>query len=177
MDAQRTRAGHAGRRAWTTAALCVAASLAPGLIGCDNGNGKSQAADQAYGQGPLPPELRPQDRPPIPDVPVPVGFKEDEGRNRTLHTGVGRFVDHLYKGRKDKHAVVRFYKEQMPVSRWTYVTYMQTRGEHTLEFEKGAERCRIVVRKGDWLYPTYIDVRVWTVGRIDTPRRPNAKGD
>ncbi len=151
-------------------ATCVAAALAIGLGGCN----QSQQGAGSQAQPLL--ELARQRHPPVPDVPIPVGFKEDMARNRLLHTGVGRFVDHLYKGRADRYAVVRFFKREMPVSRWTEVTYMQTRGEHTLEFEKGTERCRVVVRKGSWFHRTYVDVRVWTVGRIEPPGKKGAKG-
>ncbi len=160
-------------------AICVAVGVAAAVAaGC---NGQSQDINRTSGtvQAPRPvPVLRATGRPNIPDVPVPVGFSLDESRSRNYDTGVARFVDHLYKGSKERWEVARFYRDQMPVSRWTYVTDVFAQGVHTLEFEKGSERCVINIRKGSFFWPwhrTYIEVRVTTVGRISPPRSKSRK--
>ncbi len=149
-------------------AVWVAAGLSMGLAGCDN-QPDSYARTAPAGQPAAPPGVLPKARPPIGDVPVPVGFKLDMKRSRNDDTGVARFVDHLYKGRTDRWKVLEFYREQMPVSRWTCVHDGLAQGRHTLEFEKGSERCVVTVRNGSLLHPTYVEVRVSTVGRIPPP--------
>ena len=150
-------------------AMCMTAALVFGLAGCDSPSDSAGRTGAASQPPPLA-ALKPMDRPPVPDVPIPRSFKLDVGRSRNYDTGVARFVDHLYKGRKDKWDVFRFYRDQMPVSRWTYVNNAFVQGRHTLEFDKGSERCVVTIRKGSWLHPTYIEVRVTTVGRIAVHR-------
>jgi len=162
-------------------AIYVVAGAAAALSGGCNGNGRSQDINRTSGTVQAPravPVLRAQAKPKIPDVPVPVSFSLDESRSRNYDTGVARFVDHLYKGSKDKWEVARFYRNQMPVSRWTYVTDVFAQGVYTLEFEKGSERCVINIRKGSFIWywhRTYIEVRVTTVGRISPPRAKSRK--
>jgi hypothetical protein len=148
-------------------AVWAAVGLSVGLTGCDNQS--DSYARTAPNQPAVSPGLLPKASPPIPDVPVPVGFKLDMKHSRDDDTGVARFVDHLYKGRTDRWKVLEFYREQMPVSRWTRVHDGLAQGRHTLEFEKGSERCVVTLRKGSLLHPTYIEVRVSTVGRIAPP--------
>lgn len=158
-----------------TACLVAAVTAAAMLVGC-NSFGRSQDVNRTNGtvQAAKPaPVLAAKRRPEIPDVPVPEGFKLDESRSRNYDTGVARFVDHLYRGSKHKWDVTRFYRDQMPVSRWTYVNYVFAQGMYTLEFEKGSERCVVSVRDGSALWPwrrTRIEVRVTTMGRISQPR-------
>jgi hypothetical protein len=115
------------------------------------------------------PDLVAQSRPPIPDVPMPVGFELDQGKSRNFAAAGQRYVDHLYKGGSDKYAVARFYKRQMPVSRWTLVTDMFAQGNITLDFEKQTERCRITVYDGSLLHPTKVKVQLWSFGKVTTP--------
>jgi len=114
-------------------------------------------------------DLVAQARPPIPDVPVPIGFELDQGKSRNFAAAGQRYVDHVYKGGSDKYAVARFFKRQMPVSRWTLVTDMFAQGNITLDFEKQAERCRITLYDGSLLHPTKFKVQLWTSGRVSTP--------
>jgi len=151
---------------WILGLLAVTVSVFAG--GC----GKTQIVDRTSGaprQVEPPAELLAQARPPIPDVPIPVGFKLDEGKSRNFEAAGARYVDHLYKGREDKFAVARFYKRQMPPRRWTWVTDMFVQGDIMLDFEKDTERCRVVVRKGSLFHSTYIQVQLWTSGRIEPP--------
>ncbi len=115
------------------------------------------------------PDLVAQSRPPIPDVPLPVGFELDQAKSRNFAAAGQRYIDHVYKGGSDKYAVARFYKRQMPVSRWTLVTDMFTQGDITLDFEKPPERCRITVFDGSLLHPTKVKVQLWGSGKVTTP--------
>jgi hypothetical protein len=105
--------------------------------------------------------------PPIPDLPIPLGFDLDESHSRSFSAAGARYIDHVYKGREDRFAVARFYKRQMPVNRWTLVTDMYIQGDIMLDFEKESERCRVIVTKGSLWHPTYIKVQLWTSGRIE----------
>jgi hypothetical protein len=108
---------------------------------------------------------------PISDVPVPLGFELDESRSRNFAAGGMRYVDHVFTGSGERFAVARFYKRQMPISRWVLVTDMFVQGENILDFEKDTERCRIIVGRGSLFHPTLIKVQLWTSGRIDTSGR------
>jgi len=107
--------------------------------------------------------------PPIQDLPVPVGFKLDEGRSRNFRGGSARYVDHVYKGGADKFAVARFYMRQMPIQRWTLVTDMFVQGDVMMDFKKESESCRVIVSGGGVFSSTKIRVTLWTSGRIQVP--------
>lgn len=165
--------------AWRMAGcLAAAAGL---LAGCQGSSGDAvEPTGGAYREVTPPPELVAQARPPIPDLPVPVGFDLDEERSRNLAVAGLRWVDHLYKGKRDRFAVARFYKRQMPIERWTLVKDMFAQGSIELDFVKESERCEVTCRKGDLWHPTYIKIEVWTAGRVPiqepsaprSPRRP-----
>jgi hypothetical protein len=152
----------------------AAVMLASGLVfGCT----KTETIDASSGaprQMRAANDLVAQARPPIPDVPLPIGFELNEGKSRNFAAAGLRWVDHMYKGGSDKFAVARFYKRQMPVSRWTLVTDMFTQGDITLDFEKQAERCRVIVSDGSLLHPTRVKVQLWTSGRVPTAVGPEA---
>jgi len=120
-------------------------------------------------------ELVAQGRPPIADIPVPIGFKLDEGKSRNLAAAGLRWVIHLYKGGSNKYAVARFYRRQMPINRWTLVTDVFSQGALRLDFEKGNERCHVEVTDGSLFHPTYIRVELWPTGPIPTPREPTGQ--
>ena len=146
------------------------------VCGC---NDKPQAVDSSgggYREVSAPTGLVAKGRPSIADVPEPIGFKLDERRSRYFAAAGARYVDHLYKGRADKWAVGRFYKRQMPISRWVRVTDRFVQGGIVLDFEKETERCVIQIVKGSLFYPTYIKVQLWTSGRIEGPGATVGKG-
>jgi len=150
------------------ATMLIAAGLA-WISGC---NGQTETIDASSG---APRQVRPatelvaQSRPPIPDLPVPIGFKLDQGKSRDYAPGGARFVDHTYKGSGAKLAVKRFYERQMPINRWVCTMAMFVRGDITLDFEKESERCLIVITHGSLFHPTTIKVQMWTRGQIETP--------
>jgi len=116
-----------------TGMLAASAML---LGGC---NDKPKAVDSSgggYREVAAPTGLVAKAIPSIADVPEPIGFKLDERRSRYFAAAGARYVDHLYKGSADKWAVGRFYKRQMPVSRWVLVTDRFVQGGIILDFEK-----------------------------------------
>lgn len=146
--------------------------LAAALAGCGGCNNDSQTIDASSG---APRQVQPtvelvaRSNPPVPDLPVPVGFKLDENNSRDYALSGARLVDHAYRGRSGKLAVKRFYERQMPVSRWTLTTSMFVRGDVMLDFEKETERCRIMIGDGSMIHPTHIRIQLWTSGRVTAP--------
>ena len=98
----------------------------------------------------------------VPDIPVPLDFKQIEKKSINFGTGTARYVHHVYKGKANKWEVRRFYEKQMPINRWSLVTYMSAEGEIRLDYEKQNERCRITIGDGSWFHRTRILARVWT---------------
>ncbi len=149
----------------------AAASLAAALVfpaGCNNSS-TVDASSGAPRQVQIIVPLVAQSRPPIGDIPVPIGFKLDENKSRDYALSGARFVDHVYKGNRDKLATKRFYERQMPINRWVLSTSMFVRGDITMDFEKETERCRVIITNGGMLSSTYIKVQLWTSGRVETP--------
>jgi len=141
----------------------LAASAA--LAGCGSSSNSASYSGDAADVGPDP-ELVAMRRPPVDDLPVPIGFYLDEGRSRNLAVAGARFIDHAYRGKADKFAVGRFYKRQMPISRWTLVTDRFTQGEILQDYEKGNERCRVSISDSGGLFPqTIVKLAIWTSGR------------
>jgi len=158
--------------------ICLVLVLLIGIsqTGCNNKPEKVNTTSGAFQEVASPIELIARAYPWIPDVPVPIGFELDESRSRDFMAAGARYVDHLYKGRADKWAVARFYKRQMPIHRWTFVTDIFAQGDIRLDFEKETERCQIIISKGSWWHPTYIKVQLWTTGRIIQPSAKSSKG-
>lgn len=148
--------------------LCLVLVAVLVQAGCNNNNATVNANGEAKPSSP-PVELKSQPRPPIADLPLPMGFTLDESRSRNFAAAGMRWVDHLYNGGNDKFAVSRFYRRQMPINRWTLVTEMFTQGCVTLDYEKQTERCHIVVSDGNLIHPTVVKVMLWTSGRVATP--------
>ena len=89
------------------------------------------------------PELIAQQSPPIPDLPVPYGFRLDEGVSSDFALASARLVVHTYRGKAEKLSVKKFYERYMPMNRWTLTTAMFIEGDVMLDFEKENERCKI----------------------------------
>lgn len=83
-----------------------------------------------------------------PDIPIPAGFKLIDEASEDRSTGVARlYLRHLYRGNADRHAVRSFYREQMPLARWSKVSDGNIRGRVTMRFEKAAESCTVEISK------------------------------
>ncbi len=137
------------------------------LIGCDFSPKRFETSGESSQQAPLNLDLKPQRQPPIPDFPVPVGFRLDEKNSRDYALAAARLVDHAYKGKEDKLSVKKFYERQMPINRWTLTTAMFVQGDVMLDFEKENERCRVSITGGN--YNTEIKVRLWTSAPLQVP--------
>jgi len=158
---------------WIAIPGCTNGTLGGGLGSSTSSSPGAQPAggapDAPGAVGP-PTELMYMSRPPIADLPVPVGFELVENRSRNLAAAGARFVDHVYSGRADKFAVWRFYKRLMPINRWALVTDKFVQGEIQMDFEKESERCQVTVTDGGFLQPTVVKMAVMPSGRITAPQ-------
>ncbi len=90
--------------------------------------------------------LLPSARPYAADIPLPEGFRlvdqssEDWAAGRRI-----RYLRHRYRGRADKYTVREFYREQMPLVRWTAISDGNVNGRITMRFERAAESCTITI--------------------------------
>ena len=150
----------------------LAGLVLAGLAGC-GGDDQTLVSSGPSGeplQGLQFAELIAQARPPIADLPVPVGFDLDEGRSRSFEAAGARYIDHVYRGRGSKFDVKRFYERHMPTNRWSLVTDMFIRGDIKIDFEKQTEKCRVEVFEGGFWSATEIRVAVWTSGPLPADR-------
>lgn len=125
--------------------LVVLACVIIGISGCQFGQ-----------SGPI----MAQARSPIPDVPLPSGFKMKERYSRNMTSGPSRFVDHLYYGKADRVTVVDFFEKQMPVNGWAALSNNFTQGRSSLDFAKGSENCSISVYKNSRFGSTYVEILI-----------------
>ncbi len=153
-------------RKWIYVAVAAATLL---ILGCNKGSWTTNTTGGTPTEVSMYPELI-ASRPYVPDVPVPLDFKQVEKRSIDFGSGSARYVRHVYKGKDDKWDVRRFYEKQMPINRWSQVTYINEDGEISLDYEKGNERCRVMISDGDWFYPVRVTVRLWTSGPIVAKR-------
>lgn len=77
---------------------------------------------------------------PIPDVPMPIGFKPVVSQCSSSFDGVVRTVTHVYQGRARAAEAVLFYKQQLPLFGWE-LSDKQVHEDNstTLYYTKGAE--------------------------------------
>jgi hypothetical protein len=88
-------------------------------------------------------------RPYAPDVPVPVDYALVDSASEDRATGVSRlYLRHVYEGRADKYAIRGFYREQMPLARWSMLSDGNVKGDIIMRFEKGSESCMIMISDG-----------------------------
>jgi hypothetical protein len=135
-------------------ALILAPALTACLTGCalfddgpqvDNSNG----APRAIADEPNPLVARASSQ--VADLPVPLGFRYQEGKSRAQVSGALRYVSVYYKGYKSKERVASFYRRQMPANhRWKLESFRTDRGTFKLDFAKGGERCNIVITEDFW---------------------------
>ena len=149
--------------------VVAAAAVLAVLAGCQ-GQEQVEAGSETPVEGDDAPGLVAQAYPPVPDLPVPIGFKLNEKRSRNQSAGGFRSVDHLYRGRADKYDLHRFYKRQMRISRWILAVDTFTQGQITMEFQKDNEQCRIVISDGDLFHPSHIKIQVFPTGPLQQSR-------
>lgn len=93
--------------------------------------------------------LIPQSRPPIADLPVPIGFVIAESVSRNYESAGTRYVDHTYQGRADKFDVERFVRQNLTGKGWRLRSSQMVRGDFELKYEKDNELLDVTIRGED----------------------------
>lgn len=107
---------------------------------------------------------------PIPDVPMPIGFKPVVSQSSSEFDGRVRQVHHVYQGRADHPDAVTFYRVGLPMHDWRFVRRVdQPDGSTTQSFTKGNESLEVLTRQGTLV--RNIDSSVTTVVITIGPRR------
>lgn len=97
--------------------------------------GRSQGAES----------LNPSASPYEADIPVPTEFRLVDRSSEDWASGPIRYLRHRYRGRADKYIVRKFYREQMPLVRWTPVSDHNVQGRIMMRFQRGAESCTVTI--------------------------------
>ncbi len=124
------RSGVAGMR------TAVVVAVLSGLVG---------AGCQTVEPDSEPKRLRPARHPYIADAPEPVGFTLVDKLSEDHATPGWRFVRYTYRGQADRQSVLDYYREQMPLNNWTYISRQGLQGCYTLLFEKPNEQCSVSI--------------------------------
>ena len=155
--------------------ITIAMMSLGGLLGCNNMSG-SHSSNGNMDRSGMPMSLNRSPRPIIADIPVPRGFRLDEGRSRDVSAAGQRWIDHVYVGSADKFAVREFYLTEMSKYRWILVTKSFIQGQVTLDYRKDAETCRVIVSDGSSMFgKVAIKVFILTSGPLREPAGATAK--
>lgn len=80
------------------------------------------------------------------DIPVPTGFRIVEDVSEDYRQGGKRvFVRHRYVGSAPKITVRTFYRDQMPLARWTPMRDFSLKSRITMQFQKGEDYCTLII--------------------------------
>lgn len=155
---------------------CILSVALLGAVGCDAtekaGNGATTDAEPAAG---LPHQtgragLIPASRPPVSDLPVPMGFVLVEELSSDQLAGGERKVNHTYQGREEKYDVDRFYTNQMPLKRWTRTARQMDKGVITHRYTKGDQVCQLHITDAEHLFGRRTTVQVVIAPASDANR-------
>jgi len=109
------------------------------------------------------------DESPIPDVPMPIGFKPVVSKSSSSFDGNVRTVNHVYQGRARHADAVAFYRNILPIYDWEFVSRSdQTDGSTIQYFTKGRESLEVFTRQGTLMQN--IDSSVTTIVITIGPR-------
>ncbi len=89
--------------------------------------------------------LRPSAHPYAAGIPVPLGFRLVDLSSEDWSSGPIRYLRHRYAGRADKYEVRNFYRDQMPLVKWTLGTDRCAGGRIVMGFQRRAESCTITI--------------------------------
>jgi len=101
----------------------------------------------------------------LPDIPVPKGFRFLKKDSFTYERPAPKplhFARHRYKGRPQVEKVVRFFRDEMPLSGWALKSDTENFGIRILEFTKARRACKVSITRQGWY--TLIVVLVITEG-------------
>jgi hypothetical protein len=117
--------------------FALAAVAAAAFMGCKQLGAQSDEDRLAASQ-----------RPTVPDIPIPKGFKMDLDRqffNSDQRTGL-RSGYITYNGRGTAPALLEFFRDTMPISGWALLRETSGGGSYSLHFEKGNEEIEVKIR-------------------------------
>ena len=130
-----------GYNGWTIGAMALCASAATLGAGCAQFSITAKQDD--------PPttnlRLRATRNAHITDVPTPEGFAIEDELSEDYATPGWRFVRYVYVGQSPRRSVLNFYREQMPMNSWSYISRQSKDGHYTLRFEKPNETCEVII--------------------------------
>ena len=98
-------------------------------------------------KGPVVDGLEATPRPYEHDIPLPEGFKLDDKRSEDWSSGGLRYIRHCYVGPGEAYIVRKFYREQMPLVRWTPTNERSVDGRHVLRYKRGSEACTVTIEQ------------------------------
>ena len=131
---------------WLVLLLAVAATTGCGKAFMSSMLGYSdewQALPSRVGPG-----LVAQMQAPIPDVPMPIGFRPVVARSSSSFDEYARHVKHVYQGKASSAEVIRFYQRRLPNDNWQFVDMQEdTVGAAVLNFVKGPEQLRLRIHR------------------------------
>lgn len=90
---------------------------------------------------------------PIPDVPMPVGFKAVASQSNWQYDGNVRVVRHVYQGHAEPSDSVEFYQRTLAGHRWALVDIQAIDSATVLRYTKGPEQLTITTKDG-WAVST-----------------------
>ncbi len=97
--------------------------------------------------GASPVVLEPSPEPYERDIPLPVGFRLADQSSEDWSNGPIRYLRHRYLGSAEPYAIRTFYREQMPLVRWTPISDRLADGRISMRFEREAEVCTITIER------------------------------
>ena len=121
--------------------LALVLVVAAALGGCQLFENRTATADD---------RLMAQQRPVIPDLPVPAGFKMDL-KHTFYNSASGMRTGYVtYDGRADGPRLMEFFKDNMPISGWALVRESTdpNTGSFILQFEKEGEGAGVKITPG-----------------------------
>jgi len=92
-----------------------------------------------------PKKLVPQQQLAKSDIPVPSGFTLDEASSEDKSSAASRYIRHVYLGTADNQLVRAFFREHMPVEKWTLLSDEMKQGQYVMQFEKEHESCEVTI--------------------------------
>lgn len=121
-----------------------------------------------------PATLKPRGVPFIDDVPVPGGFTLVDKQTLKYESAGVRLAWQEYRGGSERHAVRRFYREQMPSYGWNLINDQEFKETITIRFTKKDEECTVSISPSGMFGQTSVEVKLCPIQRtpLEPPKRP-----
>jgi hypothetical protein len=100
-----------------------------------------------------------QTRSPIPDVPMPIGFKVVNSKSSATVTPTARIVDHLYQGLSTVADAVVFYRRVLAENNWSPDREQTHGSRHLMVYTKGRERLELETWRDGGVVSVFVRIR------------------